>query len=172
MVRKQGCACWEEHSKTAWKCRDGIRKAVAQLEINQEKWGIVRRESAITSVRKGKENKLYPLNEWDRVSGDKWFGEPWGTSPFFFLSNCSSLLSWVPEPKGREWENEIQPVIWAYQVLDCLRNLNIQKSWDPMRCTPGSFLLQFPIHSLWYLKSYSSQAKSQVTGKEEISWTF
>lgn len=148
---------------------------LAQLEINQEKWGIVRRESAVTTVRKGKENKLYPLNKWDRVSDDKWYGEPWSTSLFFFLSKCSSQVSWVPEPKGREWENEIQPIIREYQVLNCLRNLNIHKSWDLMRHTPGSwgnFLLQFPIHSLWYLKRYKSQAKSQVTGKREIPWTF
>lgn len=73
---------------------------MAELEINWEKWGVLRRQSAVTSIRKG---KLYLLNKWDRVSGDKWYGEDWGASLFFSLSNYSFPLSWVPKSKGMEW---------------------------------------------------------------------
>ncbi|KFW72584.1 hypothetical protein AS28_04447, partial [Pygoscelis adeliae] len=30
----QGCVSWEEYRDTPWMCRDGIRKAKAQLEVN------------------------------------------------------------------------------------------------------------------------------------------
>ncbi|KFU97058.1 hypothetical protein N339_06908, partial [Pterocles gutturalis] len=32
--RKQGQVSWEEYRDTAWLCRDGVRKAKAQLELN------------------------------------------------------------------------------------------------------------------------------------------
>ena len=32
--RKQGCTTWEEYGDPVWTCRDSIRKAKAQIELN------------------------------------------------------------------------------------------------------------------------------------------
>ncbi|KAK4818026.1 hypothetical protein QYF61_004150 [Mycteria americana] len=117
---KQGRETWEEYRDTAQMCRDGVRKAKVQLELNlardakNNKKGFYR---YINQKRKVKES-LPPLmnKNGDLVSTDE---------------KAESSLQHVGDQGGKA-----PPTVREDQVRDHLRNLNIFKSMGPDEMHP------------------------------------
>lgn len=49
----------------------------------------------------------------------------------FFTGNFLSHISQVPESQGREWRNEVTPIVGDDKAWDPLMDLNIRKSMGP-----------------------------------------
>ncbi|KFO75083.1 hypothetical protein N303_07579, partial [Cuculus canorus] len=99
---KQGQGTWEEYRDAAWLCRDGIRKAKLQLELNlarEMKKGFYKKGfySYVNQKRKVKENiSSLMVENGDLISTDEEKAEV--LNKFFasvFTDNCSPHPSWV-----------------------------------------------------------------------------
>ncbi|KAK4818023.1 hypothetical protein QYF61_004147 [Mycteria americana] len=118
---KQGERSWEEYRDTARLCRDGVRKAKAQLELNLARDTKKNRGF----YRKRRSKKAYappPPDEQD-----------WQT---VFTGNTASHTSQVDGPQDRDWGSKVPPTVREDQVHDHLRNLNIHKSMGPDEMHP------------------------------------
>jgi len=68
---KQGQVSWKEYRDAAQLCRDAVRKAKAQRELNLARMQrITRRASTDMSARKGRSKKAYPPDEQEWQTGN------------------------------------------------------------------------------------------------------
>ncbi|KAK4815066.1 hypothetical protein QYF61_015350 [Mycteria americana] len=112
----------------AWMCRDGIRKAKAQLEFNLAKDLKNNRKSFYRCVgqkRKMKENAHptpphpTPINKAGEIVATI-MEKAEVLSNFFasvFSGNLSSHMSQAPEPQDRDWGNEVPPIKIMEHIL-------------------------------------------------------
>ncbi|KAK4825362.1 hypothetical protein QYF61_026881 [Mycteria americana] len=120
---KQGQVSWEEYRDTACLCRDGVRKAKAQLELNLARDAKNNKKGFYSiSARKGKLKKAYPPDEQD--------------SQTVFSGNLTSHISRVDGPQDRDWGSKVPHTLRKDQVRDHLRNPNIYKSTGPDEMHP------------------------------------
>ncbi|KAK4827373.1 LOW QUALITY PROTEIN: hypothetical protein QYF61_017311 [Mycteria americana] len=119
---KQGQVSWEEYREAARLCRDGVRKAKAQLELNL--------------ARDTKNNKK-GFHRYTDKEGQRKHTHPdeqdWQT---VFTGNLSSHTSRVDGLQARNWGSKVPPTVREDQVCDHLRNLNICKSMGPEEMHP------------------------------------
>ncbi|KFZ48645.1 hypothetical protein N338_08754, partial [Podiceps cristatus] len=114
--RKQGQASWEEYRDAAWLCRDGVRRAKAQLELNlaqdakNNKKGFYR---YINQKRKVKESVLPLLSETGKlVMADEEKAEVFNNSfASAFTGNFSLHPSRVDEWQEGDQEGKIPPTV-------------------------------------------------------------
>ncbi|GAB0203576.1 mitochondrial enolase superfamily member 1 [Grus japonensis] len=121
-------------------CREEIRKAKAQLELNLAR-GVKNNQGFFRNIgqqRKIKEtvhsrmSKIGDLTTTDMEKAEV-------LNDFFasvFTSKGSSHTAQVIEGKGRDWENEELPTVGEDQVQDHLRNLKVHKSMGPDEMHP------------------------------------
>ncbi|KAK4825160.1 hypothetical protein QYF61_024549 [Mycteria americana] len=138
---KQGQVTWEEYRDAARLCRDGVRKAKAQLKLNlardakNNKKGFYR---YINQKRKVKESVPPLMNKnGDLVSTDKEKAE--ALNNFFasvFSGNHSPHCSRVNGQHVGDQGGKAPPTVREDQVRDHLRNLNIYKSMGPDEMHP------------------------------------
>ncbi|KAK4815257.1 hypothetical protein QYF61_023993 [Mycteria americana] len=138
---KQGQATGEECRDAARLCRDGVRKAKAQLELNlardakNSKKGFYR---YINQKRKVKESVPPLMNKnGDPVSTDEEKAEV--RNNFFasvFPGNCSPHPSRVNGQHVGDQGGKAPPTVREDQVHDHVRNLNIHKSMGPNETHP------------------------------------
>ena len=122
-------------------CRDRVRKAKLQLELNwarnakNNKKGFYR---YVSQKRKVKESVPPSMNTTGKlVTMDKEKAEV--LNNFFvsvFTGNLSSHTSRVDGLQDRDWGSKIPPTVREDQVRDHLRNLNIHKSMGPDKMIP------------------------------------
>ncbi|KAK4824510.1 hypothetical protein QYF61_015908 [Mycteria americana] len=140
--RKQGQVTWEEYRGAAHLCRDGVRKAKAQLELSlvrdakNNKKGFYR---YVSQKRKVKESVPPLMNKnGDLASTDEEKAEV--LNNFFasvFSGNCSPHPSRVNgQHVGDQGVPKAPPTVREDQVCDHLRNLNIHKSMRPDEMHP------------------------------------
>lgn len=132
----QGHMAWEEHRGAAWMCRNGMKKAKAQLELNfardtKNNKNIFYRY--VGQKRKIKDNVHPTINEKELVTINMLMKHSVTFFAPVFTGNHSSHVS-----QGKDWGNEVPLTVRSDQVQDHLRNLNTSNPWDPMRCIPGS----------------------------------
>ncbi|KAK4810454.1 LOW QUALITY PROTEIN: hypothetical protein QYF61_004234 [Mycteria americana] len=135
---RQGYTSWGDYRDMARECREGIRKAKAQMELNlagDVKEGFFQ----VHRTTKEDEGNCTPLmsKTGDLTTTDMEKAEV--LNDFFasvFTGKCSSHAAQLTESKGRDWENEIMPTVGEDQVQDHLRNLNVHKSMGPDEMHP------------------------------------
>jgi len=103
---KQGQASWEEHRDAAWLCRDGVRKAKVQLEMNLARDTMSDKGFYESFSQKRNIKEVIPPNEQDRQIGNNRQGEGLSTQlfclsvywkpPFLYLSS-GWTTRWGPE---------------------------------------------------------------------------
>ncbi|KAK4827894.1 hypothetical protein QYF61_022317 [Mycteria americana] len=138
---KQGQVCWEKYTDPARLCRDGVRKAKAQMELNlardakNNNKGFYR---YVSQKRKAKESIPTVMSKTGKlVTMDEEKAEV--LSNFFasvFTGNLSSHTSGVDVPQDRDWGSKVLPAVREDQVCDHLRNLNIHKPMGPDEMHP------------------------------------
>ncbi|KFZ65688.1 hypothetical protein N338_12981, partial [Podiceps cristatus] len=115
---KQGQASWEEYREAARLCRDGVRKAKAQLELNlvrnakNNKKGFYR---YVSQKRKVKESVPPPSSNMT----DKLVIMAEVLNNFFasvFTGNLSSYIPQVDGPQGKDWGSKVPPTVNEDQV--------------------------------------------------------
>ncbi|PKU34089.1 rna-directed dna polymerase from mobile element jockey-like [Limosa lapponica baueri] len=138
---KKGQASWEEYRDVARLCRDEVRKAKAQLELNsardvkKNKKGFYR---YINQKRKVKGN-VPPVmsNSGELVSTDEEKAEV--LNNFFasvFTGNPFPPSSQVDGPQVGDQGDKVPPTVSEDKVRDQLRNLKIYKSMGPDEIHP------------------------------------
>ncbi|PKU49591.1 rna-directed dna polymerase from mobile element jockey-like [Limosa lapponica baueri] len=138
---KKGQATWEEYRDVARLCRDEVREAKAQLEldlardIKKNKKGFYR---YINQKRKVKEN-VPPLlsSNGELVSTEEEKAEV--LNNFFasvFTGNPSPPSSCIDGPQVEDPGDKVHPTITEGMVRDRLRNLKIYKSMGPDEIHP------------------------------------
>jgi len=130
---KQGPASWEEYREAARLCRDGVRKAKAQLELNLARDAKNNKKgfSRYVSRKKMFKESVPPLmSETGKlVTADEEKAEVLhNIFASVFTSNLSPHPSQVDGWHEGDQEGKIPPVVSEDQVRDFLRNLNVQKS--------------------------------------------
>ncbi|PKU34574.1 rna-directed dna polymerase from mobile element jockey-like [Limosa lapponica baueri] len=127
---------WEEYRYTAWLCRNWVRNAKAQLELNLARDSKSKKKGSyryVNQKRKLKES-IPPLirKTGKLVKKDEEKAEVFNNvfSPVF-TGNVSPHTSQVYGPQGRDWGSYVPPTVGEDQVCDHLRNLNIPKSMGP-----------------------------------------
>ncbi|KFV69128.1 hypothetical protein N307_09661, partial [Dryobates pubescens] len=117
---KEGQASWEEHRDVAWLCRNEVRKAKAQLELNlardvkKNKKGFCRH---IDQKRKVKENVPLMSNSGELVSTDEEKAEI--LNNFFasvFTDNPSPPSSCVDGPQEGDQGDKVLPTVCEDRV--------------------------------------------------------
>jgi len=134
---KQGQVFWEEYRGAAWLCRDGVRKAKAQLNLARDarnsKKGFYRYVSQKRKVNKSipplmsKTGKLVTTDEEKAEVCNSFLPQS------SLAVSLPTRLKWMD--RKTDWGSEVPPTVREDQVRDHLRNLNI---WDLMTCIPAS----------------------------------
>jgi len=121
-------------------CRDGVRKAKAQLELNlardaKNNKGFYRYVSRKKMV---KESVPPLMSETGKLAiADEEKAEVLNNFlASVFTGNLSPHPSRVNEWHKGHQEGKIPPAVSEDQVWDLLQNLNVQSPWDLMRCIP------------------------------------
>ncbi|KFQ78147.1 hypothetical protein N335_09061, partial [Phaethon lepturus] len=118
---KQGQVSWDEYRDAAWFCRDGVRRAKAQLELNlardakNKKKGFYRYVRQKRKVKesvlplKSKTGKLVTTDEEKaEVLNDFFASVPTGS--------VSSHTSRGDGPQDRDWRSKVSPTVREDQV--------------------------------------------------------
>ncbi|KAK4823022.1 LOW QUALITY PROTEIN: hypothetical protein QYF61_024824 [Mycteria americana] len=133
---KKGQVSWEEYRDAARLCRNGVRKAKAQLELNLAR---DTKNNKKGFYRKGRSKNVYsPMNTTSKlVTTDKEKAEV--LNNFLCISlHWQSLFhtSQVDGLQDGNWGSVVPPTVREDQVRDHLRNLNIPKSMGPDKVHP------------------------------------
>ncbi|KAK4827902.1 hypothetical protein QYF61_022325 [Mycteria americana] len=120
---KQGQVSWEEYRDAAGLCRDGVRKAKAQMELNlardakNNNKGFYR---YVSQKRKAKESIPTVMSKTGKlVTMDEEKAEV--LSNFFasvFTGNLSSHTSGVDVPQDRDWGSKVPPTVREDQIME------------------------------------------------------
>ncbi|KFQ50610.1 hypothetical protein N334_03009, partial [Pelecanus crispus] len=117
---KQGQVSWEEYREAAWWCREGVRKAKAQLELNlardvkNNKKGFYR---YVNQKRKVKESVPSLMNKnADLVPTDKEKAEVLNFFASVFTGNLSPHPSRVDGPQDGDQGGKAPPTVREDQV--------------------------------------------------------
>ncbi|KAM9590852.1 uncharacterized protein ACIBXB_005900 [Morphnus guianensis] len=170
---KKRQATQEEYRDLVRSCREEIRKAKAQLELNLAT--VVRDNKKcfykyINNKKRAKEN-IHPLLDADGNIATK-DEEKAEVLNAFFASVFNSETSYPqgtqpPELEDRDGEQNIPPIIQEETVNDLLRHLDTHKSMGPDGIHPREMkeLAEgLPRHSPSFISSPGKQGRSQRTG--------
>ncbi|PKU48851.1 dynein heavy chain axonemal-like [Limosa lapponica baueri] len=133
---KQGqVSSWEEYRDAAQLCRNGVRKAKVQLELNlatdakNNKKGFYR---YVSQKRKVKQSVPPMMTKTGKLVTKM------RTLRYSTTSSATSLHTPLErmEPQGRDWCRKVHPTVREDWVHDHPRNLNIEKSMGPDKIYP------------------------------------
>ncbi|KFP48157.1 hypothetical protein N323_05833, partial [Cathartes aura] len=107
---------WRQ-GRMAWECREGIRKAKAQLELNLAR--DVKNNKKVQRTTKEDERNYTPQMSKTGDLATTNMEKAEVLNNFFasvFTGKCSSHAAQLTESKGRDWENEEPPTVGEDQV--------------------------------------------------------
>ena len=137
---KQGQVPWEEYKEAARLCRDEVRKAKAQLELNLPRDARENKKGFCRSLNQKKkvQEAVPPLmsDTGKLVTAEK--GKAEVLFALVFSDKCSSHSSQTFGLIGGDRGSNVPPTVSEDQVRGHLRNLNIHKSMWPDEMHPAS----------------------------------
>ena len=134
---------WEEYGNTIQICRDGIRKAKMQVELNLTR-DVKNNKKCfyryIGQKRWAKESVPCMRNEKAKLASTD-MGKAEILSEFIasvFIGHQASHVSWVPELLYKHWGSKIPPTVSKEQVRDHMATLIVYKSVESDRIRHAS----------------------------------